>query len=41
MHTLLKVVGYHLADTLERMETIQALDMALKGLPDDLAQLNH
>ena len=33
-----KVVGYHLADTLETMETIKALDMALKGLPDDLPE---
>lgn len=28
-----KVVGYHLADTLEAMETIKALEMALKRIP--------
>jgi transposase InsO family protein len=28
-----KVVGYHLSETLETMETIKALEMALKGLP--------
>lgn len=31
-----KVVGYHLADTLETIETIQALEMALKGMPEGL-----
>jgi putative transposase len=29
-----KVVGYHLADTLETMETIKALEMALNGLSE-------
>jgi len=37
-----KVVGYHLADTLETLETIKALNMALKGLPEDLSEsLTH
>jgi putative transposase len=37
-----KVVGYHLADTLESVETIQALNMALKQLPECLTQpLTH
>lgn len=29
-----KIVGYHLADTLESIETVQALKMALKQLPN-------
>jgi putative transposase len=33
-----KVVGYHLADTLEAIETIQALKMALKDLPERLSE---
>ncbi len=33
-----KVVGYHLADTLEAVETIQALKMALKDLPEQLPE---
>lgn len=33
-----KVVGYHLADTLETLETIKALKMALNGLPEDLSE---
>lgn len=33
-----KVVGYHLADTLATIETIQALKMALKGLPEQMAE---
>jgi putative transposase len=33
-----KVVGYHLAETLESIETIKALQMALKGLPRSLTQ---
>lgn len=33
-----KIVGYHLAETLESIETIQALTMALKQLPPSLAQ---
>lgn len=37
-----KVVGYHLAETLESMETLKALQMALKELPEQLAgQLIH
>ena len=37
-----KVVGYHFADTLETMETIKALEMALKGSPKGLSgQLIH
>lgn len=37
-----KVVGYHLADTLETLETIKALNMALKGLPEHLPEsLTH
>ena len=32
-----KVVGYHLADTLETIETIQALKMALRDLPEQLS----
>jgi putative transposase len=37
-----KVVGYHLADTLEMMETIKALEMALKDLPGELPEpLTH
>jgi len=32
-----KVVGYHLAETLEAIETIKALQMALKQLPQNLA----
>jgi transposase InsO family protein len=32
-----KVVGYHLAETLETLETIKALEMALKQLPWNLA----
>jgi len=31
-----KVVGYHLSETLEAMETIKALEMALKGLQSPL-----
>jgi putative transposase len=33
-----KVVGYHLADTLETMETIKALEMALKESPTDMPE---
>lgn len=33
-----KVVGYHLADTLEAIETIQALKMALKALPEQRSE---
>jgi transposase InsO family protein len=33
-----KVVGYHLAETLESMETIKALKMALEQLPQSLTQ---
>lgn len=37
-----KVVGYHLAETLESVETIEALKMALKQLPAGLTQpLTH
>jgi putative transposase len=37
-----KVVGYHLAETLESVETIEALKMALKQLPACLTQpLTH
>lgn len=38
-----KVVGYHLADTLETIETIQALKMALRDLPEQLheALIHH
>jgi transposase InsO family protein len=32
-----KVVGYHLADTLETIESVQALKMAFKGLPEHMA----
>ena len=32
-----KVVGYHLAETLETIETIKALQMALQQLPQNLA----
>lgn len=31
-----KVVGYHLAETLETIETLKALQMALKQLPENL-----
>ena len=31
-----KIVGYHLAETLESIETVEALKMALKQLPDKL-----
>ena len=33
-----KVVGYHLAETLESIETMQALKMAIKGLPQSLVE---
>lgn len=33
-----KVVGYHLADTLETMETIKALEMALKEKPAGMSE---
>src|ERR1700749_212895 len=33
-----KVVGYHLAETLEALETIKALEMALQQLPGDLPE---
>jgi putative transposase len=33
-----KVVGYHLAETLESIETIKAMQMALKQLPSTLTQ---
>ena len=33
-----KVVGYHLAKTLESIETMRALQMAMKGLPDQLSE---
>lgn len=33
-----KIVGYHLAQTLETIETIKALQMALKQLPEQLLQ---
>mgnify|MGYP003575458153 CR=1 FL=1 len=33
-----KVVGYHLAQTLETIETVQALRLALKQLPENLPQ---
>lgn len=33
-----KVVGYHLADTLETMETIKALEMALKEKPTGMTE---
>jgi transposase InsO family protein len=33
-----KIVGYHLAETLESIETIKAIRMALKQLPSVLAQ---
>lgn len=39
-----KIVGYHVAETLESIETIQALKMALSGLVKDLEntfQLTH
>jgi len=39
-----KVVGYHVAETLEAVESVQALKMALSGLfmePDDHFQLIH
>lgn len=39
-----KIVGYHLADSLQTSETIQALQMAIAELPkdsDDLLQLIH
>jgi transposase InsO family protein len=34
-----KIVGYHLAETMESIETLQALKMALKHLPKTLAQV--
>lgn len=33
-----KIVGYHLAETLESIETMKALQMALKQLPDTLTE---
>ena len=33
-----KIIGYHLAETLESVETIQALKMALRQLPPSLTQ---
>jgi putative transposase len=37
-----KIVGYHLAETLESIETLKALKMALKELPEQLTgQLIH
>jgi transposase InsO family protein len=33
-----KIVGYHLAETLESIETLEALKMALKELPETLNQ---
>jgi transposase InsO family protein len=33
-----KIVGYHLAETLESIETIKAMKMALKQLPSTLTQ---
>lgn len=33
-----KIVGYHLADTLESIETIQALKMALRQFPHSVSQ---
>lgn len=33
-----KIVGYHLAETLETIETIKALQMALKQLPENLTE---
>ena len=33
-----KIVGYHLAETLETIETIKALRMALKQLPENLTE---
>lgn len=36
-----KIVGYHLADSLQTSETIQALKMAISNLADDQLQLIH
>jgi len=36
-----KIVGYHLADSLETMQTIKALKMALEKLPPDHGGLTH
>ncbi len=37
-----KIVGYHIAETLESIETIKALQMAVKGIPGKLThQLVH
>lgn len=36
-----KIVGYHLADSLQTSETIQALKMAISNLPNDQLQLIH
>ena len=36
-----KIVGYHVASTLETIESIQALKMALKGLGSEPTQLIH
>lgn len=33
-----KIVGYHLAETLETIETIKALQMALEQLPETLSE---
>jgi transposase InsO family protein len=33
-----KIVGHHLAETMESIETMKALQMALKGLPDQLSE---
>lgn len=36
-----KIVGYHVAQTLETVETLKALEMAISGLNDDHLQLTH
>ena len=36
-----KIVGYHCGDTLEAWGCLQALEMALKGLPEDKRPIHH
>ena len=36
-----KVVGYHLGSTLETKDTLKALQMALKGLPEEARPVHH
>ncbi len=36
-----KIVGYHLSDSLEAQDTLKALDMALRGLPECVYPIHH